>query len=287
VDEELFEKTSPSSYRELGVDVVRFDYKNPPEDPNESDKLYSQLFEGIDRVCLIPPRTDDADEFCVAFLEQIRKYERSPIKFILFLTRNGEFYPDSTFGRQYERVRNELRTFGIIWQELCYNPLFEDLQLGFQKVLNQRVFISPLNPKAKFAAVAARDVAAAASQILLHVSHFYDRNRVYQLTGPNQISIETDVVPALSKVVGEEVQPVSISYEKALESMGKHRDLYGDEEYRRGLVETFRKIEQGDKNLLITSDDFNELTEKPPEGFTAWLPTHFPITGHEHSIVSL
>ncbi|MDQ2710718.1 MAG: SDR family oxidoreductase [Acidobacteriota bacterium] len=137
--------------------------------------------------------------------------------------------PDSemTFGRIHGQMEQQIRTSGCQWTFLRPNMLMQNL-FWYRDALRNGVLSLPLGTAA-VSHIDAEDVAAVASEALIHEGH---SGRIYELTGPRSITGD-ETVAILSAQLGKSIryEPISLStFREELQKRGDP-DFVANAEY--------------------------------------------------------
>ena len=187
-----------TALRELGAQLVRFDYADPSS--------YAAALDGIERVFSLSPFSADFEHVLAPFAASLRE---AGIAHVVRISASGAD-PASPLelGRRHAAAEAAIRDSGVAWT-ILRPTFFMDNFINFAgaSVREQGTFYGASKDQ-PVAYVSTRDIAEVAAEILLAPSEH--AGQTYALTGPSAVR-DTEVAQTLSEALGREVRYIDLS----------------------------------------------------------------------------
>ena len=178
-----------------GVELVDGDFDLPETLP--------AALEGVDELFLLVPSSSRAE---VQQLQFIDAAKRNGVKHIVKLSQLGAaLNSPGRFQRCHAVVEDYIRESGFAYTFLRPNLFMQRLLDSRSGISSQGVFYAAAGT-AKISAIDARDIAAAAAQVLTEYGH---EGETYELTGPEALSY-TQMADILSQATGMLIRCVDL-----------------------------------------------------------------------------
>jgi uncharacterized protein YbjT (DUF2867 family) len=171
-----------------------------------------RALEGIDRVYLLSPPSEDQFKVQSGFVDSAKK---KGVKHIVKLSALGTA-PDSAVGifRAHAQIEEYIRKSGIGFTFLRPHFFMENLLMNIATVQKDGTIYSPLG-EARISTISVEDIGAVVAEILTTDGH---AGKVYSLTGPASVTYY-EIAASLEKVLGKPVRYVQVSFEAAQQGM--------------------------------------------------------------------
>ncbi len=237
-----------------GLDVVMGDFDHP-------DSIVSAL-EGVKRVVLISPLHPEMVGHRHRLLEAAG---RAGVEHVVDLSAYGAHLDSpARVLRAHAEVEHDLRESGLGWTILRPHYLMQNL-LVYRPVINEEGSLYAPMGNGRISIVDARDVAAAAAEVLAHDHH---RGAEYELTGPEALSF-AEMAAKLSAVLRRRVAYVDQRPEQT------RRDMLaaGTPEWLADAILELYEIYREDLATAVT-DAVEKITGERPRGFDEFAVDH-------------
>ena len=192
-----------------GVEVVEGSHGDPA--------VVDKAFDGADAVFWLTPPDPRADSVEAAYVgftrpaaEAFKKHGVKRVVGVSALGRGTPWAEHAGYVTASLAMDDLIAGAGVAYRALT-NPSFMDNIVGQARAIkNQGMFFSPIDGDRKLPAVATRDIAAAASRLLLDDS--WSGVGEVPLLGPEDLSFN-DMAEIISEVLGKEVRFQQITFE--------------------------------------------------------------------------
>lgn len=214
-----------------------------------------EALHGCDRLFLLsPPATNQAERERASVEAAMSVGVQRVIK---LSAADADLESSVPWARQHAEVEDYLTSSGVDWTILRPTALMQNLLGASQEITEGR--LAGTGGQGKAAYVDARDVAAAASQVLTEDGH---EGRTYILTGPEDLAGD-DIAIRLSESLEKEVTYIQIT-EQELRS--KLEQVGMDQWMIEGLIEQYKLVAFGEATGV--TDDLTRILGRPPRSLS-------------------
>jgi uncharacterized protein YbjT (DUF2867 family) len=215
------------------------------------------VFEGVEKVYLVPPTDLDWDRMQSALVDAAR---RAGVRHIVKISAIGVGPDQLSMSLSFHwKGEKEIEASGIPYTHIRGNSFFQNTLFDAQTIKAEGKFYSCVGD-ARFAKVDTRDIGEIVARVLSEDGH---EGQIYELTGPEALSYD-EMARRLTAALGREVESVDMppdEYAAALEAAGypgwlakEFADIYGRGFYR-------------DSGGAYTTDAVQTLLGRPPRRF--------------------
>jgi len=174
-----------------------------------------------------------------------------------YIVRHSMWGADSRIIRQGDQVEEELKASGLPWTILKPTFFMQNTLMAKGTIASDGIIYWDMGD-GKLAMIDTRDIVDAAAAVLTGIGN---EGKSYILTGPEAISMH-DVARIFTKVLGKDVQYVSVPGDAAVESM---TSMGFPEWIARGYAELSEGFSRGFASQ--TTDNVEKLTNHPARSF--------------------
>ncbi len=175
-----------------------------------------------------------------------------------------------TFARWHRPVEREIEKSGLAWTLLRPNGFMQNVPNYMGQTIKAQGALYTSAPEAKISHIDARDIGAAAAQVLVEKGH---EGRSYDLSGPAALSY-VEIARTLSAILSREVRCVPISdaeYKQGALAAGT------PEAYADALVDLNRYYRQGHASRVTPT--ISTLLGRAPAPFESFARTQLAALG--------
>jgi uncharacterized protein YbjT (DUF2867 family) len=192
----------------------------------------------------------------------VRAAKAAGVRRIVKLSVVGATEEEFTFARVHRESEREIEHSGLAWTFLRPTSYMQNFANFMAPAIRGQHTIYTMIPDAVFNHIDTRDVARAASEVLVRDGH---EERAYTLTGPRSFSYR-EAAETIGDVIGTPVQIVALPEPDLRAGMKSHGvpDLYAD-----ALVDLDRWYESGKADIVTTS--IRDLTGREPTSFEQFV----------------
>ena len=176
-----------------------------------------QAFDGADAVFWLTPPDPHADSVEAAYVgftrpaaEAFRKHGVKRVVGVSALGRGSPWAAQAGYVTASLAMDDQIARAGVAYRALTNPSFMDNIASQARAIKNQGMFFSPIDGDRKLPAVATRDIAAAASRLLLDDS--WSGIGEVPLLGPEDLSFN-DMAGIISEVLGKEVRFQQITFE--------------------------------------------------------------------------
>jgi len=234
-----------------GRDAVTIDYAQP-------GTLDSAL-EGVDAVFLLAGGVGGQVD---AERNVVRAAKAAGVRRIVKLSVFGATEEEFTFARVHRESEREIEQSGLAWTFLRPASYMQNFANFMAPAIRAQHTIYTMIPDAVFNHVDTRDVARAATEVLVRDGH---EGRAYTLTGPRSFSYR-EAATTIGDVIGTPVQIVALTEADLRAGMKSHGvpDIYAD-----ALVDLDKWYASGKADMVTTS--IRDVTGREPTPFEKFV----------------
>jgi len=214
---------------------------------------------GFDSVYLVTPGDENRNRITDCAL---RAAKTAGVKHLLVVSA-PTVRGDQVHGLQFSGVEDSVKQCGIPYTILRLALFMDDNLVHASTIKTQSTVFFPIDPSIPYVAIALADVAEASVKIL--VDPKAHANRTYVLA--SRLFTITDLVTAISNLLGRQIQYVRVSYEETqqlLLSSGL-KQAQAD-----GILEMLQAIDKKDPVMMTPTGDFKNITGREPLTIQQW-----------------
>ena len=239
---------------QFGTDIalVPFDFEN--------EKTFSEAFEGVEKVFLLPPLLPNQLEVMNVFVDAAK---RAGVRHIVKLSAIGvDDATQPTAVKWHGANEQHIREAGVAFTFLRPNSFMQNFITYFPP-RDGTIYLPWGNGTASF--VDTRDIASVAAKALTSGGH---EGKVYTLTGPATLGI-AEVALILSEVTGHEFKYVDVPEAAARDGMLQA----GIPQWQVELVMELHAVNKQNRWNAVISD-IEKVTGTPPTDFAQFAREH-------------